>query len=337
MSKLKQVISICLTNVFLGESIGWASSHSEDTQSHFESELKVVYEKSPNAQFMDLTLHDLTDPLGISRLEQFKVVPEKYYLYQFEKGDTVGYILGTLHTFPFHWLSESLLSIVKSCDALIQEHLDPSLEDFKALGAISPESQAPEDWWGYKETPMILKRLLTFYSMMKVPDLFKIEDFTPQGVAMGLYSLTNENGMDKKIGELFPKDKNYGLESLTEGKESINIIDFDLYRENFENGEPLFSMADIAYIQGYAHQSPHLVEYINSTANAPDVIHRNQLWFKRLPGLLEGHKRPLIMVGCGHLMGPDGMINYLQSNGYDLSYLPISISLDPYTEPLNPP
>lgn len=46
------------------------------------------------------------------------------------------------------------------------------------------------------------------------------------------------------------------------------------------------------------------------------LIQRNKKWLEEIEGLLRGNKNVLIVVGAGHLVGPDSVVDLLKKKGY---------------------
>jgi len=46
------------------------------------------------------------------------------------------------------------------------------------------------------------------------------------------------------------------------------------------------------------------------------LVDRNTAWTLRLENLLSAKDRPLVAVGAGHLLGPDGLPAMLEKDGY---------------------
>lgn len=51
------------------------------------------------------------------------------------------------------------------------------------------------------------------------------------------------------------------------------------------------------------------------------IVERNENWTSRLTEMLNGDRRPMVVVGAGHLVGDDGLIKTLEAKGYQLEQL----------------
>ena len=55
--------------------------------------------------------------------------------------------------------------------------------------------------------------------------------------------------------------------------------------------------------------------------NYPDIhnrffIQRNKKWVEKIETLMQGNKNILFIVGAGHLVGPDSVVDLLRKKGY---------------------
>jgi len=51
------------------------------------------------------------------------------------------------------------------------------------------------------------------------------------------------------------------------------------------------------------------------------ITERNENWMSRLTEILEGEKRPMVVVGAGHVVGESGLLEMLKAQGYQLEQL----------------
>lgn len=59
----------------------------------------------------------------------------------------------------------------------------------------------------------------------------------------------------------------------------------------------------------------------NEELRARLLLARNRAWLPRIERIIAGGTRPLIAVGAGHLVGPDGLTETLARNGYEVRRL----------------
>ena len=73
----------------------------------------------------------------------------------------------------------------------------------------------------------------------------------------------------------------------------------------------------------------NLTETINKGRNSNPEYHkkfftdRNQNWIPKIEGFLEQAKVTLVVVGAGHLVGRDGVVNVLRTRGHTVTQLPV--------------
>jgi uncharacterized protein YbaP (TraB family) len=53
------------------------------------------------------------------------------------------------------------------------------------------------------------------------------------------------------------------------------------------------------------------------------IVERNQRWLKRIEGYLTQPARVMVIVGAGHMVGPDGLLEALRQRGYNVTKLNI--------------
>jgi uncharacterized protein YbaP (TraB family) len=51
------------------------------------------------------------------------------------------------------------------------------------------------------------------------------------------------------------------------------------------------------------------------------VTDRNQRWIPKIEEFLRGNKRALVVVGAGHLVGKDGVVELLKKKGFKVTQL----------------
>jgi uncharacterized protein YbaP (TraB family) len=162
--------------------------------------------------------------------------------------------------------------------------------------------------------PSMLIVTLTAMELMKL-------GVTQQGVDLFFYGLANK---DKKIVE--------GLETVEEQIDSIvsmadgNEDDFVTYSINdMKNIKQQFEILANAWRKGDAEKLNELMVTELKT-KLPKlykrlVTHRNNKWFPLIEAYLNTPQTEFILVGAGHLVGPEGIIAVLKKKGYTVDKL----------------
>jgi hypothetical protein len=53
------------------------------------------------------------------------------------------------------------------------------------------------------------------------------------------------------------------------------------------------------------------------------IVERNQRWLKRIEGYLTQPAHVMVIVGAGHMVGPDGLLEALRKRGYTVAKMNI--------------
>lgn len=145
-----------------------------------------------------------------------------------------------------------------------------------------------------------------------------------QGYGEGIDRLLYDKAItDKKeiIGLETFNEQLTALASLKE-IESNTIIKETLYDLN----DPLFSLENTVkeVYQGRQSVLDQQIAIYNTTEMEPFyqtlLIRRNKAWLPKIDRLAKDHKPTLVLVGAMHLVGDEGVLKLLETQGYKISY-----------------
>lgn len=237
-----------------------------------------------------------------------------------------SYIYGTMHLLceDDYIFSEDLAAAFRKSDNVVLE-LDMGAPDFMAqmqseMASPIPLSQklSPQDFKTLdsiliSETSMSLTMLdnmnLQAISMILIAKYFPCEK--PESYEMDLISMAKEN--QKEV---------IGLETVAQQMDFYRkaFSDEFLLKQIFEMEEQEEIMQEM--VESYKNQDLNeLYTYVTDEKYADKetekwlLIERNKNWVKLLPDMMENETN-LIAVGAAHLIGNEGLIQLLRSEGY---------------------
>ena len=145
--------------------------------------------------------------------------------------------------------------------------------------------------------------------------------FTPQGV--DAFFNTRALGDAKDIGALETIEEQIGfLAAMGEGNESEFIL---LSLEDLENTNALMEEMITAWRNGDERALQKLF-VDDMQQRAPELFdsllrQRNLRWMPQIEALFEDPDTEFVLVGAAHLIGVEGLVQLLQSKGYEVSQL----------------
>lgn len=137
------------------------------------------------------------------------------------------------------------------------------------------------------------------------------------GLDMHFYQRTREDG--KPVGHLEPVETQIQLLASME-----KDFQEDFLLQSLQELEVLESMASRmteAWRTGNAEALDGIIRA--EFKGFPEVferflLRRNRDWLPRIEDLIQGHENVLVIVGAGHLVGPEGLVRMLEERGYTL-------------------
>ncbi len=145
--------------------------------------------------------------------------------------------------------------------------------------------------------------------------------FTPQGVDAYFNTRAIEDA--KSLGQLETVEKQLGfLASMGEGNESEFIL---LSLKDIARIEEVMEDVISAWREGDADRLADMIvtEMRNEWPELYDSLlrQRNLDWIPQIEQMLEDGDTELVLVGAGHLVGPDGLLELLRKRGYQVKQL----------------
>lgn len=256
-------------------------------------------------------------------------------------GDHTLFLGGTCHLLRAkdYPLPEAFEQAYQKADRLVFEVSPEELQDPSAMArmmqaGVYPENQSLRDVL----EPEVFASLAEQGLRRNLP-IFLLESFKP-GLAVMMLTMQelvlqgiNEEGVDLHFSNRASTDG-----KPTEGLETITF-QIDLICEmgtGYENDFVRYSMDDLEKLGDMIHplldawrigDTSRLEElFLKDLQRYPKlyndlVVARNQRWLEQIEQFLENSETEFILVGFGHLVGEDGLIELLRSRNCTVEYV----------------
>lgn len=258
------------------------------------------------------------------------------------RGQSVVYLAGSLHLLPkdVYPLNPALDAAYKECDLLVEEFdLGEMAGSDVQFGMLSrgmlPSSQSL-DTVLKPATLALLNKHLGDVGALAEP----LKRFKPWMIAITIENLEfmkagfdPDSGLDKHFYDQAKGDGKtvQGFEtaddqiSLFDGMTmeqqdrllAETLKDLDTEMTNVTKLADAWRIGDAASVERLAlsdiKQEPQLYQRL--------IVQRNRTWMPKLEALFGRRGRALVIVGAGHLIGPDGLVAMLKAKGYTVEQL----------------
>jgi len=124
-----------------------------------------------------------------------------------------------------------------------------------------------------------------------------------------LYALETSEYLDDILNQLSWSDQEWLVLS--------QCIRIDIYRAGLNAAVNAWRSGDIAIMDISIEKE----ERSHPDYYAKIISERNENWLPQIEGYLQQKDNYLVIVGAGHLIGPDGLINLLQNKGYSVKQM----------------
>jgi uncharacterized protein YbaP (TraB family) len=246
-------------------------------------------------------------------------------------GNKTVYLGGTVHLlrpsdYPLPELYfETDISSMSDLSVQAQMLQQLTYSDGRTLKTVLSEDAytALEDYTATIGMPLMM--LEQFKPGMIISTLQVLEfqriGFTPQGV--DAFFNTRALGDAKDIGALETIEEQIGfLAAMGEGNESEFIL---LSLEDLENTNALMEEMITAWRNGDERALQKLF-VDDMQQRAPELFdsllrQRNLRWMPQIEAMFEDPDTEFVLVGAAHLIGGEGLVQLLQSKGYEVSQL----------------
>lgn len=250
-----------------------------------------------------------------------------------ETGVVEGWMLGTIHALPdgIDWHTPAIRRTIDEADYLIVEvaalrDRDRTAEIFTLLATspdqpdltrrVAPQKRAAlervlreagrgPDSFGSTETwaaALILARLATSGDPANGVDAALIADFDRREVR----ELEGAMAQLRLFDSLPEADQRDLLEGVIDEIEALQTDPDHLRTAWLAGDEKALAQATASGIMADRELREAL------------LLGRNRTWLARIDEALKADQRPLIAVGAGHLVGPDGLAAMLETRGYSV-------------------
>jgi len=273
------------------------------------------------------------------------------FMWEVENGNTKMYLLGSIHMMPenAYPLDEKIEKCFGESDILVIE-ADPTKVDQKIVQALIIQHGMYSEGKTLKSevSPELYKRVSVLFEEFGVP-MQQIDMYKPWFVCLNMAAISMQK-MDMKAGigidvhfieqakekemEIVELESSmYQLELLTSFPEESQIAYLQYSLDNFENVETLITNILQAWMTGdselmnaelkkkmleFANNIPGVKEYYNKMFPERDIK-----IVEELDNILKSKEKKtyFIVVGSGHLIGDDGLLQLLKDKGYKTKQL----------------
>lgn len=249
-------------------------------------------------------------------------------------GETVGWLLGTVHALPdgIEWRTEPVERVIDQADYLILEVAE--LDNQRAIATIFGELASTEGLGPLSQRvdPELREPLAQIVARSDLPgNSFENTESWAAALMLARVDAFGEasNGVDRGLIRDFTGRKIIGFETA-EGQLRIfdalaeadqrdllegTVREWVAARQNPGRLAQAYINGDIATLESATSEGimadPELREAL--------LVGRNRAWSGPLLTMLGARERPLVAVGAAHLLGPQGLIAMLEQNGYTVT------------------
>jgi len=263
-------------------------------------------------------------------------------VWRVQKGDSVFFLGGTFHLlrpsdFP---LPPEFDKAYQASDLLVFETDLGRLNDASAQEKLLSQAMYADGSTIDKYLSPKTYRLLNEFCTAKGIPLENLKHFKPSIIAVTMLTVelaklgVAQQGVDTFFYQLATQDKKAteGLETVDEqiqfvvgmgeGNEDAFIThslrDLESIKQNYETMVEAWKKGDIKkldalFVAEVKAKLPKLYKEL--------LADRNAKWLPRIEAYRETPKKEFILVGAGHLAGPDGIIEALRRKGYTVEKL----------------
>jgi uncharacterized protein YbaP (TraB family) len=263
----------------------------------------------------------------------FSQIEKKSLLWEVKnkEGKTCSYLFGTIHAIEESkfYFPKKLEKIASKCDAICLEISDltvnaPSMDKLimtdKSLGEIFTKSQLDSVYqWAEKYLLMKPKQFDENFGQVK-PFLllqFILKSSLPESTKS--YELVFEEQAKKnkqKVLGLETVDFQLNLFDKMPISEQVKMVMETLKEE--ENAKKKFEEMQQIYLEQNLDQLFRLTKEESTSLNRSFLEDRNIDWIPKIENMMKD-KVVFIAVGAAHLAGPEGIIELLINQGYQVS------------------
>ena len=277
----------------------------------------------------------------------------KHPLWKVSTATNSIYLLGSIHVlrktdYPLPEVIESAFSNapLAAFEADIDQMQDPAVAMQMLTKCLLPEGEtlagrlSPELYKTFTNKVNEVSKSLTNQASESALALMMIDRFTPGMAATTLATVQLEKlhldpryGLDKRLYERAKKDgkKTFALETVE--------FQLDLFTQLSKDEGELFLKTTLAdmdkletelpdFIKAWKNGDPAQLEKLldEATEQAPGlykrlISDRNASWIPKIEQLLKENRNAIVVVGTGHLVGKDNVVQLLEKKGYKVTQL----------------
>lgn len=246
-------------------------------------------------------------------------------------GEVEGWMIGTIHALPddVDWRSPLLTRTIADADLLVVEvaglaDSEKLSELFGAIAFDDPPSPITErinpEWRDEFDTLLVEARVSRDYfdAMESWAAALTLAQVAQQGNAQyGVDRALLEDFADREVAELEGAQAQLAIFDrlpVEEQRDLLNAVleETSAYEEDIGRLARAWKGGNMDELAGLTRRGiladPQLRQVL--------LIDRNRAWAAQVENLLTAEAKPLIAVGAGHLIGPDGLPALLEARGY---------------------
>ncbi len=276
---------------------------------------------------------------------------ENNFMWELQNGDTKMYLLGSIHLMPedTYPLDEKIKSCFEKADVLAIEADPTKIDQTKVQQLIQANGlYPPGETLKANIDSVLYKKVEAVFTSFGMP-MQQINMYKPWFVSLNLEMLEiQKTKLDTKLGidmhfinqanekdlEIIELESGIGqIEMLVDFPEESQVQYLEYTLENYENVHELFDTMITAWKTGdadlmnkatkkkmldFCKTMPGLEEYYEKL-----FLQRDNKIVEKLDNMLKSNEKKtyFVVVGAGHLIGEDGLLQLLKSRGYKAKQL----------------
>jgi len=265
--------------------------------------------------------------------------PSKHCLWEVKGASNVVYLLGSMHV-----MKEDMYPLAPEIEAAYQraailvfetdmDQLEsPALALKLATKASYPEGDSLKNHVSPTVYALLATNLQGSFLPMEMVDRFKpwMAAMTVLLVELQKQGFDVQNGLDRHFANRAKTDQK-SLEYFEEPEFQINLLtslgdkeseeflgqalkDMEVFKTEFAKLAAAWQTGDLQALDELILKS--FREY--PTMHQKFLLDRNHSWIPKLEKLLHGESDALVVVGAGHMIGKEGVVDLLQAKGYQI-------------------
>lgn len=278
-----------------------------------------------------------TAAAGVQAREVHTQAGQKSCLWSVQGGSTTWYLLGSIHLLKpdVYPLAPAIEQAYRASRLLVFETDLAAMHDVVAQAKIAALGRYPEGQNLFQHISQSTRRLLEkkLVALGLAPEYFA--PFRPWFVAINLEAL---EVLKMGFNPAYGVDVHFYNRAQNDAKETTFLETLEeqvgVFTEMSPEDQNAFLNQTLTELDVMEELTSELIRYWRN-GNAPKLhtllhesfqnhqtlyhrimVERNQRWTERIEQLIKQHKNVMVVVGAGHLVGPDSVVEMLRRKGY---------------------